>query len=155
LAPRSRRPHSRPNRTPVDLEEQIVRLRKDLVNAGFDGGARTIHWHIAQLRADCPSTSTIWRVLSRRGFIEPEPKERPQSSLIRFEAALPNECWQGDVTHWKLRSGRDVEILDFIDDHSRPDRRSQGPARDQGRRRGRHVHRSSGHLGLPGLGADR
>ncbi len=119
LAPRSRRPHSRPNRIPVDLEDQIVRLRKDLVDAGFDGGARTIHWHLSQLRTDCPSISTIWRVLSRRGFIDPEPKKRPASSLIRFEATLPNECWQADVTHWALRSGRDVEILDFIDDHSR------------------------------------
>ncbi len=119
LGPRSRRPHTRPNRTPVDLEDEIVRLRKDLVDAGFDGGARTIHWHLSKLRSDCPSVSTIWRVLSRRGFIDPEPKKRPASSLIRFEAALPNECWQGDVTHWQLRSGRDVEILDFIDDHSR------------------------------------
>src|SRR5581483_3038107 len=119
IGPQSRRPHSRPNRTPVDVEDQIVRLRKDLVDAGLDGGARTIHWHLSQLRADSPSVSTIWRVLSRRGFIDPEPKKRPQSSLIRFEAALPNECWQGDVTHWQLRNGRDVEILDFIDDHSR------------------------------------
>jgi transposase InsO family protein len=119
LAPRSRRAHARPNRTPVDVEDQIVRLRKDLVDAGFDGGARTIHWHLSKVRDDCPSVSTIWRVLSRRGFIEPEPKKRPVASLIRFEAALPNECWQGDVTHWTLRSGRDVEILDFIDDHSR------------------------------------
>ena len=102
LVPRSRRPHSRPNRTPVDLEDEIVRLRKDLVDAGFDGGARTIHWHLSKLRDDCPSVSTIWRVLSRRGFITPEPKKRPASSLIRFEAALPNECWQGDVTHWAL-----------------------------------------------------
>jgi transposase InsO family protein len=119
LAPRSRRPHHRPNRTPVDLEDEIVRLRKDLVGAGFDGGARTIHWHLSARRADCPSVSTIWRVLSRRGFITPEPKKRPVASLIRFEAALPNECWQGHVTHWQLRSGRGVEILDFIDDRSR------------------------------------
>jgi transposase InsO family protein len=119
IGPRSRRPHTRPNRTPVDVEDQIVRLRKDLVDAGFDGGARTIHWHLSQLRTDCPSTSSIWRVLSRRGFIDPEPKKRPASSLIRFEAALPNECWQGDMTHWRLKDGSDVEILDFIDDHSR------------------------------------
>jgi transposase len=98
IGPRSRRPHARPNRTPVDLEDEIVRLRKDLV----DAGARTIHWHLSKLRDDCPSVSTIWRVLSRRGFITPEPKKRPASSLIRFEAALPNECWQGDVTHWAL-----------------------------------------------------
>jgi transposase InsO family protein len=119
LAPRSRRAHTRPNHTPAELEDAVVRLRKDLVDAGFDAGARTILWHLSQLRADCPSISTIWRVLARRGFIEPEPKKRPVASLIRFEAALPNECWQADVTHYQLRSGRDVEILDFIDDHSR------------------------------------
>jgi transposase len=44
LAPRSRRPHSRPNRTAVDIEDQIVRLRKDLVDHGFDAGASTSHW---------------------------------------------------------------------------------------------------------------
>ena len=119
LAPRSRRPHHRPNRTPLELEDEIVRLRKQLVDAGLDAGARTIHWHLSKLRSDCPSVSTIWRVLSRRGFVTPEPKKRPDASLIRFEAALPNECWQADVTHWALRGGRDVEILDFIDDHSR------------------------------------
>jgi transposase InsO family protein len=120
LAPRSRRAHRRPNRTPPELEDVIVSLRKDLVDAGFDGGARTIYWHLSKVRADCPSISTIYRVLSRRGFIVAEPKKRPLASQIRFEAALPNECWQGDVTHWTLRNGRDVEILDFIDDHSRP-----------------------------------
>ena len=119
LAPRSRRPNTRPNRTPEALEDEIVRLRKDLVDAGFDAGARTIAWHLAQRQAEVPSVSTIWRVLSRRGFIEPQPEKRPQASLIRFEAALPNECWQADVTHWRLRDGSDVEILDFIDDHSR------------------------------------
>jgi transposase InsO family protein len=119
LAPRSRRPHSRPNRTAVDVEDQIVRLRKDLVDAGFDAGARTIHWHLSARRAECPSVSTIYRVLVRRGFVEPEPKKRPDASLVRFEAALPNECWQADVTHWTLKNGRAVEILDFIDDHSR------------------------------------
>lgn len=119
LGPRSRRPRTRPNRTPEALEEEIVRLRKDLVDAGFDAGARTIAWHLAQRQAEVPSVSTIWRVLSRRGFIEPQPEKRPQASLIRFEAALPNECWQADVTHWRLRDGSDVEILDFIDDHSR------------------------------------
>jgi transposase InsO family protein len=59
------------------------------------------------------------RILSRRGFVEPEPNKRPHSSFIRFEAALPNECWQADVTHWRLKNGAMAEILDFIDDHSR------------------------------------
>jgi hypothetical protein len=39
--------------------------------------------------------------------------------LIRFEAELPNEMCQADITHWRLADGRDVEILNMIDDHSR------------------------------------
>jgi transposase InsO family protein len=119
LATRSRRPRSTPTRTPDDVEDEIVELRKTLLEEGFDAGAETIHWHLARGRDDVPSVSTIWRVLCRRGFVTPEPKKRPRSSFIRFEAALPNECWQADVTHWSLVDGSDVEILGFIDDHSR------------------------------------
>jgi transposase InsO family protein len=119
LAPRSRRAHTRPNRTSAEVEDEIVLLRKHLSDEGFDAGARTIHWHLAKRRTDVPSISTIWRILARRGFVVHEPAKRPHNSLIRFEAALPNECWQADVTHWQLKNGADVEILDFIDDHSR------------------------------------
>jgi transposase InsO family protein len=119
LEPRSRRAHSRPNRTPDEVEDEVVALRKHLVEEGFDAGARTIHWHLAKRRDEVPSISTIWRILARRGFIDPEPDKRPHASFVRFEAALPNECWQADVTHWRLKDGADVEILDFIDDHSR------------------------------------
>ena len=66
-----------------------------------------------------PSVSTIWRVLRRRGFVTPQPHKRPRSSWIRFEAQLPNECWQSDVTHWRLADGGEVEIVNFLDDHSR------------------------------------
>jgi transposase InsO family protein len=58
-------------------------------------------------------------VLSRRGFVTPEPHKRPKSSIIRFQADQPNERWQADITHWTLRSGYDVEIFNQLDDHSR------------------------------------
>jgi hypothetical protein len=51
--------------------------------------------------------------------VVPQPHKRPRSSWTRFEAQLPNECWQSDVTHWKLADGSDVEIINVIDDHSR------------------------------------
>jgi transposase InsO family protein len=38
---------------------------------------------------------------------------------VRFEACLPNERWQSDMTHWSLADGSHVEIVNFIDDHSR------------------------------------
>lgn len=49
----------------------------------------------------------------------PEPKKRPRSSYIRFEAAQPNETWQSDVTHWRLADDTPVEILTFLDDCTR------------------------------------
>ena len=39
--------------------------------------------------------------------------------MIRFEAELPNETWQADMTHWRLAGQGHVEILNMIDDHSR------------------------------------
>jgi transposase InsO family protein len=57
--------------------------------------------------------------LRREGLVAPQPQKRPRSSLIRFEAELPNEMWQADITHWRLAGGQDVEILNMIDDHSR------------------------------------
>ena len=119
LAPRSRRPRSSPTATPTELEDEIVLLRKQLAEEGLDAGAVTIHWHLGRRHDDVPSVSSIWRVLKRRGFVVPQPKKRPRSSFIRFAAELPNETWQSDMTHWALGDGSPVEIVNFIDDHSR------------------------------------
>lgn len=119
LAPRSRRPRSSPNAIPPEVEEEIVRLRKQLCEEGLDAGAATIHWHLSRGPGPVPSTSTVHRVLRRRGFVVPEPRKRPRSSYTRFEASLPNELWQSDMTHWALADGTGVEIVNFLDDHSR------------------------------------
>jgi len=119
IAPRSRAPNRIPHRTPDQIEDEIVRLRKELTELGVDAGALTIHYHLGRSHEQVPSVSTIWRVLRRRGFVVPEPHKRPRSSWTRFEAQLPNECWQSDVTHWRLVDGTGVEIVNFIDDHSR------------------------------------
>lgn len=117
--PRSRQPHQFATQIPFEVEEKIVMLRKQLSEEGFDAGAATLHWHLAKDLESVPSITTIWRTLKRRGFITPQPKKRPRSSFISFCADLPNECWQSDFTHWALSDGTDVEILNFIDDHSR------------------------------------
>ena len=116
---RSRRPHHSPSRTAAELEDQIIRLRKLLADDGFDAGPLTIHHHLSLTNTSVPSTATIWRILRRRGFITPQPQKRPRSSWIRFEASLPNECWQSDVTHWRLKDNTEVEVVNFIDDYSR------------------------------------
>ena len=119
IEPRSRAAKRIPHRTPDALEDEIVALRKELAELGLDAGAATIHYHLGTRHEAVPSVSTIWRVLRRRGFVTPQPHKRPRSSWIRFEAQLPNECWQSDVTHWRLGDGTEVEIVNFIDDHSR------------------------------------
>jgi transposase InsO family protein len=119
IAPRSRAPGHVPHRTPDAIEDAIVALRKELGDRGLDAGALTIHYHLSLTGEQVPSVSTIWRVLRRRGFVIPQPHKRPRSSWVRFEAQLPNECWQSDVTHWRLADGIEVEIVNFIDDHSR------------------------------------
>jgi len=119
LRPRSRRPRRSPAAVPEEVCAEIVALRAELQAAGLDAGALTIQWHLERRLGRAPSTTSIWRVLRRRGLVVPEPRKRPRSSMIRFEAALPNQLWQTDATHWTLADGSTVEILNVIDDHSR------------------------------------
>jgi len=119
LEPRSRRPRSNPHRTSQAVEDEIVTLRKQLLDDGLDAGAVTIAAHLSRRHDTAPSNATIWRILVRRGFVTPQPQKRPRSSLIRFQADQPNERWQADITHWHLADGTDVEICNIVDDHSR------------------------------------
>ena len=98
-----------------------MRLRKTLAKQGYDAGAATIAAHLARdpTITKVPAASTIWRILTRRGFVVPQPQKRPRSSWKRFQADQPNELWQADVTHWQLADSTEVEILDMLDDHSR------------------------------------
>ena len=117
--PHSRRPLSNSRATPDAVRERIVELRKQLDADGLDAGPVTIASHLTTEGVTAPSTSTIRRVLHEAGLITPAPKKRPRSSLRRFAADQPNECWQSDFTHWRLGDGTGVEIIDWLDDHSR------------------------------------
>jgi transposase InsO family protein len=119
LEPRSRRPHTSSAATSDRVRERIIQLRRQLTADGLDAGPVTIGWHLEQSGLPAPSTSTIRRVLTGAGLITPEPKKRPRSSYLRFEANQPNETWQSDFTHWPLADGTDVEILNWLDDHAR------------------------------------
>src|SRR5438132_5829252 len=119
LERRSRRPRTSPKRTPAAVEDEIVELRKALSDQGLDAGAHTIAFHLGQRHQEVPSVATIWRILSRRGFVTPQPQKRPKSSFVRFEAEQPNERWQADLTHWALADRTPLSILNILDDHSR------------------------------------
>jgi transposase InsO family protein len=119
ITPRSKAAKKVANRSSTELEDRVVRIRKELTDDGFDAGAQTIHYHLSLSDPSPPSVSTIWRILKRRGFVTPQPHKRPRSSYISFEASLPNEMWQSDVTFFELKDGTKVEICNFLDDFSR------------------------------------
>jgi transposase InsO family protein len=119
VEPRSRRPASNPRAVSDQVIIAIVELREKLVADGLDAGPVTLQGHLARQGLPVPSTSTIRRILGHHGLITPQPRKRPRSSYHRFAAQQPNECWQSDFTHWTLADGTDVEILNWLDDHSR------------------------------------
>jgi transposase InsO family protein len=119
LEPRSRRPKTSPTAISDRAIELIVELRKKLTDTGLDAGPDTIAWHLQHHHQIKISTATVSRTLTRQGLVEPSPKKRPKSSYIRFQAAMPNETWQSDFTHYRLSTGADTEIITWLDDHAR------------------------------------
>jgi len=119
VEPRSRRPASNPHTVGDDVIAAVVLLREQLTADGLDAGPQTLQDHLAHHGLPVPSTSTIRRILHHHGLITPQPRKRPRSSYRRFAAEQPNECWQSDFTHWTLADGTDVEVLNWLDDHSR------------------------------------
>ena len=119
FTPRSRAPKTAPAATGPETVELVLRLRKQLREDGHDAGADTLGWHLAQHHAITLSRATIHRILTRHGLVSPEPKKRPKSSYLRFAAAMPNETWQSDFTHYRLAGGHDVEIITWLDDCTR------------------------------------
>jgi transposase InsO family protein len=122
--PRSRRPKTSPTAIPPATVALITELRDKLTTAGLDAGPDTIAWHLAHHHSIRVSVATISRYLTRLGLVTPQPAKRPKASYQRFQAELPNQCWQADFTHYRLAGpptapAGDAEILTWLDDHSR------------------------------------
>jgi len=115
---RSRRPHSNSRAVSDELRQRICTLRCELQATGLDNGPVSIAARLQQEGLRPPAFSTIRRILTAAGLITPQPKKRPKSSY-RFQADQPNQCWQSDFTHWQLADGTGVEIINWLDDHSR------------------------------------
>jgi len=126
---RSRRPGTSPGQTPAEVEEVIVRLRKELGESRYgDNGADVI---LAELRviaerdgwADrgrrVPARSTVNAVLRRRGLVTPAPGRRPKSSFRRFCYARPRDCYQIDAVEVKLAGGGKAVVFEVLDDCTR------------------------------------
>ena len=69
LTQRSRAPKTTPGRIPIEVEELIVGLRKELEEIGTEHGPATVLFHLGRrYRGEftMPSEATIWRILDRR-----------------------------------------------------------------------------------------
>ena len=146
---RSHRPHSCPHETPPAVVQTIVELRRELAGQGHDAGPATIAYHLSWQLNEAPSRTTIWRILQREGLVTPQPQKRPICSRIRFEAQLPNEMWQEDITAWTLADGEIAEIFNLIDDHSRLHLGSYAYARVKAADVVESFHRAAELHGLP------
>ena len=111
IAELSRRPHHSPERTPAELEERVVQVRKQYP----DWGARKLKVVLARGKVQL-SHSAIQRILSRHDLIREQDRHRP--AVQRFERSAPNELWQMDFKgpkNWNPVIGP----LSVLDDHSR------------------------------------
>jgi transposase InsO family protein len=125
--PRSRRPSRSPDRLSAEVEDLVVRARKELGQQGWDAGAEQIAfwlrdhpeaWPTVRL---VPSRATINRVLQQRGEVIRVPQRRPHASRHRFEADQPNTMWQMDGFDYPLADGSAAVVLQITDDCSRLD----------------------------------
>lgn len=115
LIERSRRPHGSPDRTPAELEAQVLQVRASSNNVW---GGRKIKRVLENQGGPAPAASTITEILRRHGKLEQRAHEHP-GRWQRFERAEPNELWQLDFKgHFPIVTGR-CHPLTALDDHSR------------------------------------
>lgn len=115
LRERSRCPHHQPRKTASEIEEQIIKLRRD-----YDyWGARKLHQILLNRNVKgLPSTTTVHNILKRNDLITPNRTTNQESK--RFERERPNELWQMDFKGWFTLSDRSqCHTLTVCDDHSR------------------------------------
>lgn len=115
FAPRSRKPHASPARTPPDVEQAAVELREQHPS----WGGRKIAQRLATLGlTHVPRPSTITAILHRHGLITPQASEAAQH-WQRFEHEAPNALWQIDFKgDFAMHQGR-CYPLTLLDDHWR------------------------------------
>ena len=115
LLDRSRRPQKSPNKTPHDMEDLILQVRKE--HPAW-GGRKIKHRLINLGFKAVPAGSTITKILKRNDRIDTKESEK-HKAWISFEAKNPNDLWQMDFKGWfKIKNG-ECHPLTILDDNSR------------------------------------
>lgn len=116
LVPVSTRPASSPGQIAGDLEDEVLRLRKE-----HGWGPRKIRDELRhQGRDPVPAISTVQQALARRGAgrLRPAaPKKRDPGR--EFAREHSNELWQIDGSQYRLANGSEYWVVDIVDDCSR------------------------------------
>jgi len=122
LLERSKRPYNFPNKTRPEIEEYVIRLRKN----DPEWGSKKLHKlickdkEVGKYRHEViPCKTTITKILSRHGLIDPN-RSKIFKDFERFVRQYPNELWQMDYKGWfKLLNKQQCHPLTITDDHSR------------------------------------
>ncbi len=116
LADRSRRPRRSPARTAPEVEQRVIRLRRELRNSW---GGRKLACLLQSQGGPALAPSTVTGILRRAGLLD-SAAASGQRPFQRFERDAPNELWQMDFKgHFPLLSRGRCHPLTVLDDHSR------------------------------------
>lgn len=141
----SRRPHRSPAQTSEQMEQEIEAIRKKYE---YWGARKLRHILIERGVKGVPGSSTVHRILQRRGLIEP--KTVFAAPGIRFERDNPNELWQMDFKgHFALLDGKRCHPFTVCDDCSRYSLSLQGCADEKTRTVQYHLQGCFERYGLP------
>lgn len=124
LEERSRRPDHSPNKTPDQVQQAVLEVRRNHPT----WGGRKIRGRLLQRVKtgglscevhEVPARSTCQAIVKRNGLVNPE-LEGGHTSFEQFEKDQPNELWQMDFKgHFSLTGGEECHPLTIVDDHSR------------------------------------
>lgn len=136
--PDSRRPLTSPARLPVELEDVLVRIRKQQAEAGWDYGATGVLLQLLdELDAwptdrPLPCRATVNRVFDARGLLAKVPQRRPRRPGRRFSRSEVNALWQFDGFEVLLADHTKAVVLQLTDDCSRVDLALQAARSENG-----------------------
>lgn len=112
----SRTPICQPYRTPPEMEELILSVRR---NHPTWGARKILRYLVDKGNEGLPAPSTTTSILKRNGFISPE-QSVSHTPFKRFERDTPNALWQMDFKgHFAMLDGNRCHPLTMKDDHSR------------------------------------
>lgn len=118
-------PHQAPKRTPQEIEDMVLRLRQELRQESDLGeyGGRAIRAELAASGVQpVPATSTIYRILERRGALDGKRRLRrrppPAGWYLREVAAGRAELDQFDfIEDLRIKDGPLVDVFNVVSLH--------------------------------------